>query len=756
MMSMTNQNNRSANTAGFHLPDEVIDIRKILGHLYRYKLFIFSVSICTLFVAFLYTFTLQPQYKTTALIQIKSQSDNNVGSFNSLANNISNQASPTDTILALIRTRYILEPIVRENSLNVVVTPHYFPYFGAWKARHYQGADLAKPFLGLVPYVWGGERIEIKYFSVLPEMEGMTFRLVAKKAGDYQLYSPQGNLVLEGKVDKRASSKQYPGVILELTALRARPNTEFFISYRSTIATAEKLARSLQIKNIANNASQDTNQNTGIIQLELTGSNPKETEHVLNEIVNYVVSVNVKQKANEAQKILDFLHKKIPQIGDSLEKSETALNEYHARAETLSMTQEGQILIRQLMAIYGFLDDLKSQKEQLLQIYTPRYPLVVANAHQQTELEKKLKEIKAKIRNFPLANQKEINMTREIKVKNSMYLSLLANVLQSEINQAGIVGDVIALDMATPAGQLPLNKMSISLAGFFIGMILSIFAIIIKTALTKTVDDPDQLENELQVPVRTIVPYSKKQKQLEKTFQKQLKVSGSTFSTPLILAKLEPEDIAIESLRSLRVSLHINNSSTKDNTIVLMGSLSNIGKSFVSLNLAQVIADAGKRTLLIDADVRKGRLHQVLMKSKMNGLGEYLEGKFNFDKIIRTIPNSNLSFISCGLCSRHPTELFQGQQFQNLLQYAKQNFDQVIIDTPPVLVASDGVLIARHCDIKLFVVNAAKDELTNIKQAIKQVRSTGTDIDGFVLNHRQPVVSYGSRYYYNRYSYGAA
>ena len=102
--------------------------------------------------------------------------------------------------------------------------------------------------------------------------------------------------------------------------------------------------------------------------------------------------------------------------------------------------------------------------------------------------------------------------------------------------------------------------------------------------------------------------------------------------------------------------------------------------------------------------------------------------------------------------TQHPTELFQNKRFAELIEKVKTEFDQVIIDTPPILPVSDALLIARHCDIKLFVVSASKDTISEVKQAVKKARSHGIDIDGMILNHRKPLVPYGSRQQY-KYTY---
>ena len=741
-MNETHQGNSFAPTN--FLPEDGLDFKKMLAHLYRHMWIILGVAVCTFFIAILYTFTLQPQYQTTSLIQIHAQSTNS-----NMLGKLGYKAggdSASDTQIALIRSRYILEPVTIQNNLNVSITPHYLPLIGKWKARLYHGNGVAKPFLWLKSYAWGGEKIEIKQFTVPRNYIGQPLRLVASENNSYQLYSADNHLLLSGKVGEQLSNA---GIQLELASLNAHPGVEFILNYQSPALAQAGLARKLQITNVLGN---DIAQSTGIYQLKLTGNNPDETVKILNSIVNTAVANNAQQKMLDTQKTLEFLNQRMPEVKANLENTEDALNQYHVKNTTLSMMVASQMIVKQLTSVEQALSSLKSQRAELLQTYTPLHPLVIALTQKQAELEKKLEEIKIQIRKFPIANQEEINLLREVKIKTSMYVSILNNKHQMELVKAGLLGDVVALTDATPAIGVPLHKAFTILMGFLIGAFLASIAVIIKSAFTKTVESSDQLEDELRVPVQAVLPHSRKQKLLEKSHQKGLETFGSALSAPLILAKQEPDDITIESLRSLRVSLHMMTSSSSQKVLAMMGSLTNVGKSFVSLNLSQVIADTGKRTILIDADIRKGHLHRSLHQPKTNGLSEFLEGKCSLEDILRHIHDS-LFFISCGTHTAHPIQLFQNQRFKDLIAKLKQEFDQVIIDTPPVIPVADSLLIAQYCDIKLFVVSAGKDTIDDVKQAFKKARTNGIEINSIVLNHRKSLVPYGSRYY-QRYAYG--
>jgi len=749
-MNLNNQHSELQNRFPSHTLEDNIDIAKILRGLYQHKVVILLASFCTMTLAFLHSLTLQPQYTTSSMLQIKTQSNGNNGILSSLGLN-SGQNSSIESELVLLKTRHILEPVIRENSLNISISPHYFPIFGEWVARHHQGVKLAKPFLGLHSYAWGGEEVEIKSFFAPPSEEGKNFWLIAGGNDTYQVYSIEKNLIMTGKVGKRTIAKNNPAISLELTSLKALPGTEFILTFQSPYKMVNSVSNRLKITKLVSELGSGM-EDSGIIKLQFSGSNPKEVEHVLNTITNYAASKNLELKSREAQKTLNFLHQRLPDFKKNLEQAENALNQYYSSTGILSASQASQLIIQQLTDLTARLEALKEQKEELLQIYTPRYPEVIATEHRQTQMERKLKELRKKITTLPAAKQVEKNLEREVKIENKLYDALLNDIHQLEIIKAGLVGDIIVLDDATPAAKISKSKLAISSTGFLIGLFLSSTAIILKTLLTKTIEDVDQLENEVQIPVKAIVPFSKKQTMLEKMSKREGGMLNSIAAAPLILAKHDPKDIAIESLQSLRISLYITNLSATHRVIAVMGSLSGIGKSFVSLNLAQVLADSGKRTLLIDADIRKGRLHRALFQPKTSGLSEYLAGEASYEGLVRHI-HDNLFFIPCGSHARHPIELLKSPLFHDLIQRTKNEFDQVIVDTAPILPIIDSVLIAPHCDIKLFVVGGSSDQLSDVKQAVKKVRAHGIEIDGIVFNHRKIIARYGSKYHY-RYAYG--
>ena len=151
-MTLDNQSNGMTHAFSKFLPTDELDFQRIAAEFYRYLWIILAVSLGTSAIALLFVLTLQPKYLTSALIQVHTQTSNS-----NILSNLgykSSTISATNAQLALIKTRYILEPVIAQNNLNIRVTPHYFPLFGAWMARRYHGNGIAKPLLKLRSYAW--------------------------------------------------------------------------------------------------------------------------------------------------------------------------------------------------------------------------------------------------------------------------------------------------------------------------------------------------------------------------------------------------------------------------------------------------------------------------------------------------------------------------------------------------------------------------------------------------------------------------
>jgi len=222
-----------------------------------------------------------------------------------------------------------------------------------------------------------------------------------------------------------------------------------------------------------------------------------------------------------------------------------------------------------------------------------------------------------------------------------------------------------------------------------------------------------------------------------------------------LLVVSAPADLAAEALRSLRTSLHFARMEAKNNVLMISGSSPAAGKTFVSANLAAVIAQGGQRVLLIDGDLRKGALHKVIGGRADNGLSDLISGQLDLANVTRLVPGvDGLCFIARGKIPPNPSELLMNARFTALLEQLKPLYDLVIVDTPPILAVTDAAIIGHHAGTSLLVVRFGLNQAREIALAKKRFEQNGVEIKGAIFN---AVEKRSAGYYsYGYYEYQTA
>jgi tyrosine-protein kinase Etk/Wzc len=473
---------------------------------------------------------------------------------------------------------------------------------------------------------------------------------------------------------------------------------------------------------------------------------------VLNTIIAYDIQNNVNKKNLEIQKTLTFLAQQVPILKSNLEQAEITLNAFKAEKRISSDLGSGggrSLALEKMVALDKTLEELKLKKEELLQTFTENYPLVITVNVQQKRIEKELQLLENEVKSLPQDEQKALSVERDIKVRDQLYLLMLNKIQELQIVQAGIVSDVRVLTPATIAAQLPSNQLIILGIGALCGFVLSFVTIFVRKMLTKVIENPDEVESRLGIPAYAFVPYSKEQKKLAQLAKRQVMCSK-----PLVLAQSKPKDLAIESLRSLRTMLQFTLQDVKTNLITILGTSPSVGKSFVSLNLAQLLVDSGKRVLLIDADLRKGKLHHYFGVPNKPGLAEILIGEVSFDQAKRNL-SEKLDLLTGGKAQISPADLFMREQFKQTIATVSGLYDLIVVDTPPVLAVADSTIMLQKINsVNVLLVAIGADSLLGVEHVMRRFNNNGIKINGLIFNNvTQMKYGYGNYGYYHNYYY---
>ena len=212
----------------------------------------------------------------------------------------------------------------------------------------------------------------------------------------------------------------------------------------------------------------------------------------------------------------------------------------------------------------------------------------------------------------------------------------------------------------------------------------------------------------------------------------------------------------MEAIRSLRTSLYFAQMESGGNVVLMTGPAPGVGKSFISANLAYLLADVDKKVVVVDADMRKGRLHEFLDHNREPGLSQVLTGEITVQQALRQIDGSGFHIITSGTVPPNPSELLMRESFHDLLETLKSEFDLVIVDAPPMLAVTDASVIAASTAgiVTFLVIRAGQHPMAELEECMKRASRQNNKIAGVVFNRLKKEHSeYAGGYSYYQYEY---
>jgi tyrosine-protein kinase Etk/Wzc len=714
--------------------DDEIDLLALLGTLWDGRWLIIGVTLAFAVFGVAYALLKTPIYQANALIQVEDKQGGLPGMEN--LSGLLESPSNAETEIQLIKSRRVLGKVVDNLNLDIVVTPNYFPVVGEAIARRFSGepGEVAAPLLG-TEYAWGGETLSVTRMETSGRAD--SFILKVTDSG-WELLDEDRQLLLEGQVNERAENTHYA---LMVTELSARPGTLFHITKRSDYGAVNQLQKDI--------SASEKGKGSGIIALTYEHRDPKMAKQVLDEVGKNYVRQNVERSSAEAAQSLDFLRSKLPSVKKDLEEAEKKLNEYQVSAESIDITAEGTTLLEQIVELETRISELEIQRAEIEQRFQPTHPRYKAWASQMAELKQRRAELDRRIGDLPATQQELVRLRRDVEVGNEIYLQMLSNIQQLDIARAGTVGNVRVVDEAAVNTAEPVKpkRSLIVMVAILLGGMVGVGMVLLRAAFNRGVENPEVIER-LGLPVYASIPLSDTQSELMK--EKNRAKLRNKDRTSGLLAIANPADLAIESLRSLRTSLHFGMMDASNNVLMISGPSPGVGKTFVSVNLAAVMAKAEQRVLLVDADMRRGFSHDVFRVRNESGLSDLLAGKASLEDVIQSSDLDNLHFLSRGTIPPNPSELLMGKRFDEFMAEVASNYDLVIIDTPPILAVTDAAVVGKHAGTTMLVSRFGMNSAKEIELTKRRFEQNGIDVKGVIFN---AVVKKASAYGYGYYAY---
>ena len=715
------------------IDSDEINISALLDVVYLDRKLVGLIAIIVTLLGFGFAFFATPVYEADLAIQIEDVQSSAKSMLGDASSLFDTKAAVTSEMV-IMGSRMVLSKAVDNLALNIVAYPKYLPLIGRWLSS--RSTALSNPMMG--GYVWGSEVIEVAKFTIPEILNGKKFTVIADGEGGFELIQNELGLALKGSVGAPAVYDTAMGKIeLFIPKLEAKAGGVFILQSSSRLNTIKQLQSKLVIA--------EKGRMSGVMALTLEGDNPVLISKILNEIGHEYIRQNVDRKSEEAEKSIAFLNKQLPEMRQNLETAEDKYNSLRNEHGIIDIGAEGTNLLQQDIAIETKLVELKQKREELLTRYTALHPSVANIDAQIPILESQKMAIIAQIKKLPSLEQEVLRMTRDVKVNTELYTALL-NTLQSlNLIKASRIGNARIIDPAViPENAIKPNRGAIRAMAVLIGLLMGVIVAFIRKAMRAGIDDPKVIERATALPVYATILESKLQEELSKKINN--KEQGI-----LVLAQNDPNDFSIESLRSFRVALQFAMLDAKNNRVMITGATPGVGKSFIATNLAAVLAQAGKRVLLIDMDLHKGHLNQYFGLGRENGLSELLVGEMSLGQVVKKNVFDNLDFISAGIRVQNPSQLLLNERLLQIFEQVNSQYDIVLVDAPPILLVSDVVVIGAHIDTTFVVVRDGVSTLADLHLALKRMEQARIGVKGALFNGQLKRVSkaYGYGYGYN-------
>ena len=734
--------------------NDEIDLMALLFAILRGWKTIVFFSVLGLIIGILYSRYVNPTFQSDALIQIEENSKGISALGSDISNLVGSEASKAQTEAELIRSRMILEPVVNLLHLRIKLSDPNIGFMDRIKSDS-TSTQINKPE-GVSLRTENGE-VQVSQFNVSQDYLNQSFTVTRSATG---FVLSNGFDEFKGQIGQAHQFRGTDGQIHITVNSLPDDGYPINITKQSLYNATNNINNALSVI--------EKDPQTGILELSMTGPNQQQLTLILKQIILSYVDQNQSRGSEETTKTINFMETQIPDLKQKLEASEAVFNKFRENSGTINIDQEASILVSENAQIDSQLSELQLKKADLTTYYTEEHPQVIQINDQIRVLNQRQEEINSRITNLPEIQREFLKLSQDVGINREIYLTLLKNYEQLKIVKAGQIGyaRIIDLPISTFKAIAP-KKLQIILLAMFLGSMLGMILVLLKNMLRNVVKDPERLEAKTGVPVIATIPRS--------PILTRLSIKKSS---DRLLAYADNDSLSYEAIKSLRTNLMFGmptqgQAGQRAKVILITGESPGVGKSFISSNLTEVFAQLDKKTLIIDADMRLGELHKVFNMDQHNGLADYLiQGMTHLSKsstqlaeidtvqasshlasFIHSTGIDNIDFMPRGGHPRNPASLLANGSFDHLITALNLYYDYIIIDSPPVLAASDAMILAQYADKVLMVTRYDSSIEGQLVYAINQMNKANIKVDGIILNDVQQGIMSKYSYHYS-YAYG--
>ncbi|EMF4355888.1 polysaccharide biosynthesis tyrosine autokinase [Providencia rettgeri] len=649
-----------------------------------------KIGFFTLFFILLaaaYSFLATPIYQANATLQYDKASQVSLVDQMSEMMPLSNSNGQVDSEIEVIKSRMVLGKTVTNLNLDTQIAP-----------------------AGFFDKLWGDKTDAVVALYLVPE------DFIGKPATLTYLGDNKYSLNIEGQVLEGTVGilLKQDDISLLISSLVAEVGQEFTLVKNARYSTIENLRNTLTIAEVG--------KGTGIINMAIKGADKTENVQILNSIIQNYVDQNTERKKEVTNNTLLFLDEYLPKIKTKLDNYENQLNTFRKKNESIDLSLEAKSALDSALQVEEKLNELTFKEVEIQQLYTRNHPAYQSLLDKRQQLLREKEKISKAIQKLPNTQQQIVRLTRDVESEQAIYNQLVAKQQELSVLNSGITADVRIIDSAEsqPNAVAPKKALILVLAAI-LGFIVGCAYVIAREFFNNKIKGTEDIDA-LGINVYATIPFS--------SYEKKLIAEGN--KNPLALEN--PADTAVEAIRSLRTSVYFSVMNQGNNLVMVTSASPGVGKSFVTSNMAVVLANAGKKVLLIDTDLRKGCIHKAFGLSNKLGLSDYLSQSDTSQPNIHNSVIENLDVICRGKNVTHSSELLMSERFKRLLDTVKGQYDIVVIDTAPILAITDSAIIGKYVGTSLLIAYYGVNTVKDIELSLKRFKQNDIEITGVILN----------------------
>lgn len=696
--------------------EDTIDLKELFFSLIEQWKTIILCILIALVSAFLYLTSTTPIYQTDALIEVKSNKSSPLAGLSSEMAAMASFAglggvggSSIQSETELLKSRAIFGKAIQDLHLDI----HFSPKINTLQ-KILSNDDFIKSYTtqGLsISLKKKNQNLSISEFKIPKFYENKELLLVFKN-NTYTIFDNKTEQILK----KGIVGQPLVDGTWNIHISGNLTSEQEFIIQKSSLPNA--MSNILKKFNVS-----EKGKGSSILELTYQGENPENIPTILNSVLNIYKQQDITRSVIDKDQQVAFLEKQLPELKADLNNSERQFNQFREKYGTVDVKGESELYLKQSMELEIQKVQLQQKQAELGAQYTAEHPAMQAISAQLNALNTKINEVNNKVKQLPEIQRLYLQYYRDVEIKNQLYTGLLTTYQSLNVAKAGELGKVNIIDYAIePTSPIKPKRLIFLVLSIFMGGFIGILIAL--------------LRNMFNSGLRNIVPIANQHhlKNLGRViYSNQLDSTSKSF-TPLLAAS-QPTAIAVEQMRQIATTLQHHAQNAAKPIVQMLGAHKNAGNSTLIANIAIVLAQMNLKVLLVDCDLKDGKLKQLFNISTSLGLSEYLN---NSETILNSIVNptsqTNLDLIHSGNFSGISASLLCSSKMTVLLNTVTSNYDLILIDNAAVLESSDGSILAKYVDTNILVTRFNSTTTEQIETALETLNNSGNNFEGVIFN----------------------